>query len=94
MMLSLVLCAVLHSYPYCTAQYACILARSWMYARFMLCTASHMYCTALHCTALVLPVQISQAAMSPATSFIATPAASWIDDFLSWTNPSLPKCCR
>jgi hypothetical protein len=38
--------------------------------------------------------QISQAAMSPASSFIATPAASWIDDFLSWTNPSLPKCCR
>jgi len=48
----------------------------------------------LHSPPPPLSSQISQAAMSPATSFIATPAASWIDDFLSWTNPSLPKCCR
>ncbi len=32
--------------------------------------------------------------MVPAVSFIATPAASWLDDFLSWINPSLPSCCR
>jgi Niemann-Pick C1 protein len=38
--------------------------------------------------------QVTEAAMSPATSYIATPAASWLDDFLSWMNPSLPKCCR
>jgi hypothetical protein len=43
---------------------------------------------------LLLLLQVSEAAMSPASSFIASPAASWIDDFLSWTNPALPKCCR
>lgn len=32
--------------------------------------------------------------MAPESSFIASPAASWIDDFYSWLNPSLPKCCR
>ena len=32
--------------------------------------------------------------MSPSSSYIATPAASWVDDFLSWLNPALPKCCR
>jgi hypothetical protein len=39
-------------------------------------------------------LQVSEAAMSPAVSYIASPAASWVDDFLSWTNPALPKCCR
>eukprot|EP00850_Spirogloea_muscicola_P012084 SM000077S21558 [mRNA] locus=s77:255081:266054:+ [translate_table: standard] len=38
--------------------------------------------------------EVSRAAMSPATSFIATPAASWLDDFLSWTSPLAFGCCR
>ncbi|KAI0347172.1 multidrug efflux transporter AcrB transmembrane domain-containing protein [Trametopsis cervina] len=29
-----------------------------------------------------------------ASSFISDPTASWIDDFLSWLNPSQSKCCR
>eukprot|EP00850_Spirogloea_muscicola_P011841 SM000075S21930 [mRNA] locus=s75:132909:143830:+ [translate_table: standard] len=38
--------------------------------------------------------EVSRAAMSPATSVIATPAASWLDDFLSWTSPLAFGCCR
>ncbi|EJD53697.1 multidrug efflux transporter AcrB transmembrane domain-containing protein [Auricularia subglabra TFB-10046 SS5] len=28
------------------------------------------------------------------SSYIATPTASWIDDFFLWLNPALDKCCR
>ena len=27
-------------------------------------------------------------------SYIAEPAASWIDDFIHWLNPEITKCCR
>jgi len=27
-------------------------------------------------------------------SFLSQPIASWIDDFLSWLNPSMDSCCR
>ncbi|KAG8811959.1 hypothetical protein FRC17_002264, partial [Serendipita sp. 399] len=30
----------------------------------------------------------------PESSFISEPAASWIDDFLKWTDPVLETCCR
>ncbi|KAF8448566.1 sterol-sensing domain of SREBP cleavage-activation-domain-containing protein [Terfezia claveryi] len=30
----------------------------------------------------------------PEISYIAEPAASWIDDFLLWLNPDLDTCCR
>ncbi|KAI0921783.1 hypothetical protein AcV7_008053 [Taiwanofungus camphoratus] len=30
----------------------------------------------------------------PQASFIAEPAASWIDDFLNWLDPLHEKCCR
>ncbi|ORX37840.1 vacuolar membrane protein [Kockovaella imperatae] len=30
----------------------------------------------------------------PDSSFIANPPASWIDDFLQWTNPAFTSCCR
>lgn len=30
----------------------------------------------------------------PDSSFIATPPAPWIDDFLRWTDPALDTCCR
>ncbi|TYJ52960.1 hypothetical protein B9479_006429 [Cryptococcus floricola] len=30
----------------------------------------------------------------PDSSFIASPPASWIDDFLQWTNPTFESCCR
>ena len=38
--------------------------------------------------------QISRAALSPDTSFIARPAASWLDDFLVWLSPNAFGCCR
>ncbi|GJJ07483.1 hypothetical protein Clacol_001685 [Clathrus columnatus] len=30
----------------------------------------------------------------PESSFISQPAASWIDDFLRWLDPSIDTCCR
>jgi Niemann-Pick C1 protein len=30
----------------------------------------------------------------PESSFISEPTASWIDDFLKWTDPVLESCCR
>jgi len=30
----------------------------------------------------------------PQSSFISEPTASWIDDFLRWTDPVLESCCR
>jgi Niemann-Pick C1 protein len=30
----------------------------------------------------------------PESSFIASPPAVWIDDFLHWTDPILETCCR
>ena len=38
--------------------------------------------------------QIALAARSPRSTHIATPAASWLDDFISWLSPLLPECCR
>ncbi len=30
----------------------------------------------------------------PDSSFLASPPAAWIDDFLQWTNPTFDSCCR
>ncbi|ORY34800.1 patched family-domain-containing protein [Naematelia encephala] len=30
----------------------------------------------------------------PESSFLASPPAAWIDDFLQWTNPTFESCCR
>ncbi|WVF68428.1 hypothetical protein IAT40_003193 [Kwoniella sp. CBS 6097] len=30
----------------------------------------------------------------PESSFVASPPAAWIDDFLQWTNPTFESCCR
>lgn len=38
--------------------------------------------------------QIQNAAQIAPSSHIATSAASWIDDYISWINPSLNRCCR
>lgn len=37
---------------------------------------------------------IAQASQDPLNSHIASPAASWIDDFFAWIQPELPTCCR
>lgn len=38
--------------------------------------------------------QIARAARVPATSYLASPAASWLDDYLAWVQPELADCCR
>lgn len=39
-------------------------------------------------------MQVSTAARQPVLSYLATPAASWLDDYLVWISPQLPACCR
>lgn len=38
--------------------------------------------------------QISRASLVPESSYIAKPAASWLDDFLVWISPEAFGCCR
>jgi hypothetical protein len=38
--------------------------------------------------------QVANAARTPQQTYIAAPAASWLDDFLSWISPQIPRCCR
>ena len=35
--------------------------------------------------------QVAQAARAPWSSWLATPAASWLDDFLTWASPEIPQ---
>nr|AGV40494.1 hypothetical protein [Phaseolus vulgaris] len=37
---------------------------------------------------------ISRASLVPKSSYIAKPAASWLDDFLVWMSPEAFSCCR
>lgn len=39
-------------------------------------------------------LQISRASSTPESSYIAKPAASWLDDFLVWISPEAFGCCR
>ncbi|THG07014.1 hypothetical protein TEA_022929 [Camellia sinensis var. sinensis] len=47
---------------------------------------------------IVLPrdsyLQIARASLTPESSYIAKPAASWLDDFLVWISPEAFGCCR
>ncbi|QDZ19863.1 SSD domain-containing protein [Chloropicon primus] len=51
-------------------------------------------CATAGCMSNSMLNQIQNAAEIPSTSYIATSAASWIDDYISWINPSLNRCCR
>jgi Niemann-Pick C1 protein len=46
------------------------------------------------CSPLSLSNIIEQERKRPEISYLSEPAASWIDDFLLWLNPSLDQCCR
>ncbi|KAI5852808.1 sterol-sensing domain of SREBP cleavage-activation-domain-containing protein [Morchella snyderi] len=46
------------------------------------------------CDTYSLSNVLEQERKRPETSYIAEPAASWIDDYFLWLNPSLEKCCR
>ena len=43
---------------------------------------------------LILCPQIAKASLTPELSYIAKPAASWVDDFLVWLSPEAFGCCR
>jgi len=51
-------------------------------------------CAIAGCAPNSLLSQVASAARTPSTSYIAAPAASWLDDFMAWLNPGLTKCCR
>jgi hypothetical protein len=47
------------------------------------------------CRLTPLPgAQVALAARAPQASYVAAPAASWLDDFLAWVSPEVPRCCR
>ncbi|KAL4425013.1 hypothetical protein ABPG77_002898 [Micractinium sp. CCAP 211/92] len=51
-------------------------------------------CSVAGCDPDSLLNQVSAAARAPWSSRLATPAASWLDDFLTWASPEIPQCCR
>ena len=46
------------------------------------------------CISCSIKLQISRASLVPESSYIAKPAASWLDDFLVWISPEAFSCCR
>ncbi|XP_062086533.1 uncharacterized protein LOC133792637 isoform X2 [Humulus lupulus] len=51
-------------------------------------------CSISGCDSNSLLNEISRASSTPESSYIAKPAASWLDDFLVWTSPEAFGCCR
>ncbi|KAK8668376.1 hypothetical protein V6N13_105832 [Hibiscus sabdariffa] len=51
-------------------------------------------CSINQCDSNSLLNEISRASFVPESSFIAKPAASWLDDFLVWLSPEAFGCCR
>ncbi|CAM8904452.1 unnamed protein product [Rhodiola kirilowii] len=51
-------------------------------------------CSISQCDANSLLNEISRASLRPDSSYIAKPAASWLDDFLVWLSPEAFGCCR
>ena len=48
-------------------------------------------CSVAGCDADSLLNQVAQASRAPWSSWLATPAASWLDDFLTWASPEIPQ---
>ncbi|KAK2392749.1 NPC intracellular cholesterol transporter [Trifolium repens] len=57
-------------------------------------THTNQLCSISQCNSDSLLNEISKAALVPDTSYIAKPAASWLDDFLVWVSPEAFGCCR
>eukprot|EP00249_Psilotum_nudum_P020094 c27562_g2_i2 orf=166-3330(+) len=55
---------------------------------------TNLLCSISQCNPNSLLNQLSKAAKNPERSFIAKPAASWLDDFLVWISPDAFGCCR
>lgn len=53
-----------------------------------------LLCSISQCSPKSLLNEISRAAASPEETYIAKPAASWLDDFLVWLSPDAFGCCR
>ncbi|KAK4759848.1 hypothetical protein SAY87_022979 [Trapa incisa] len=51
-------------------------------------------CSISNCDSNSLLNEISRASLTPESSYIAKPAASWLDDFLVWLSPEAFGCCR
>uniref|UniRef100_A0A0D3FYZ1 SSD domain-containing protein n=1 Tax=Oryza barthii TaxID=65489 RepID=A0A0D3FYZ1_9ORYZ len=51
-------------------------------------------CSINQCDSNSLLNEIAKQSLSPETSYIAKPAASWLDDFLIWMSPEAFGCCR
>ncbi|PON78470.1 Niemann-Pick C type protein [Trema orientale] len=51
-------------------------------------------CSISGCDSNSLLNEISRASLTPESSYIAKPAASWLDDFLVWMSPEAFGCCR
>ena len=54
--------------------------------------ARRLVCGSAGCDLFGLSEQISRASKQPENSTIETPAASWIDDYLDWLEPT-SRCC-
>ncbi|XP_027356659.1 NPC intracellular cholesterol transporter 1-like isoform X2 [Abrus precatorius] len=57
-------------------------------------TQTNQLCSISQCNSDSLLNEIAKAALAPDTSYIAKPAASWLDDFLVWVSPEAFGCCR
>ncbi|KAG9443097.1 hypothetical protein H6P81_018951 [Aristolochia fimbriata] len=55
---------------------------------------TNQLCSISQCDANSLLNEISRASLVPESSYIAKPAASWLDDFLVWLSPEAFGCCR
>ncbi|XP_022747647.1 Niemann-Pick C1 protein-like isoform X2 [Durio zibethinus] len=51
-------------------------------------------CSISQCNSDSLLNEIARASLTPESSYIAKPAASWLDDFLVWISPEAFGCCR
>ncbi|XP_057724182.1 uncharacterized protein LOC130940150 [Arachis stenosperma] len=55
---------------------------------------TNQLCSISQCDSNSLLNEISRASLVPKSSYIAKPAASWLDDFLVWISPEAFSCCR
>ncbi|XP_039000502.1 NPC intracellular cholesterol transporter 1-like [Hibiscus syriacus] len=51
-------------------------------------------CSISQCNSDSLLNEIARASLASESSYIAKPAASWLDDFLVWVSPEAFGCCR
>eukprot|EP00899_Mesostigma_viride_P026866 jgi/Mesvir1/7364/Mv19167-RA.1 len=65
-----------------------------MVSRLNVTTDVNKVCSVGGCGPHSLLNEVAAAARVPQESHIATPAASWLDDFLSWISPDAFGCCR